>query len=297
MDFSITDRVHVPGAMLPVKQSYVRKVKGLFTLNERVILSGSWQEGFFSLGMVGAYNVGSIRITNPEDPVTTNRPHELIYSKHRHHRHYPQPWEVMTGDRLGTFELGSTVVLAFEAPAFHWLVEPGTKVRMGQPIGYVGERTEEVDAVIEAYETQTRASIQAMKGKENENDDMKKEKEEVVIEEVMEEEVEKEGKEEMMVEKTKVDVMEEEKEEINAIEEEATMVCEVADVISELSALAAMNEEMVEEEKVEIVEEEEMIVMPSTNEMTEMKEVKEVKEALEEMEWNLSRGNREEHYW
>lgn len=283
--------------MLPVKQSYVRKVKGLFTLNERVILSGSWQEGFFSLGMVGAYNVGSIRITNPEDPVTTNRPHELIYSKHRHHRRYSQPWEAMTGDRLGTFELGSTVVLAFEAPAFHWLVEPGTKVRMGQPIGYVGERTEEVDAVIEAYETQTLASIQVMKGKEEEKE------EEVVIEEVFEEE-EEEGKEEeeMVVEETTVDVIEEvfekekekEEEEVNEIEEESAMVCEVADVISELSALAAMNEEMAEEEKVEIVEEKEMIVMPSTNETTD---VKEVKEALEEMEWNLSRGNREEHYW
>ena len=294
MDFSITDRVHVPGAMLPVKQSYVRKVKGLFTLNERVILSGSWQEGFFSLGMVGAYNVGSIRITNPEDPVTTNRPHELIYSKHRHHRHYPQPWEVMTGDRLGTFELGSTVVLAFEAPVFHWLVEPGTKVRMGQPIGYVGERTEEVDAVIEAYETQTLASIQAMKSKEEEE-----EEEEVVIEEVIEEE---EEEEEVVVEEMKVDAIEEEYEEekekeVNEIEEESTMVCEVADVISELSALAAMNEEMEKEEKAEIVEEKEMIIMPSTNEITETTEVKEVKEALKEMEWNLSRGNREEHYW
>mgnify|MGYP002650850993 CR=1 FL=1 len=33
--------------------------------------------------------------------------------------------------------MGSTVVLAFEAPQFTWLVEPGEKVKMGQPIGYI----------------------------------------------------------------------------------------------------------------------------------------------------------------
>ena len=105
-DVEITERVHVPGELLPVKAFYANKVKGLFTLNERVVLNGRWKEGFFSLGLVGAFNVGSIRITNPADPVTTNLPHELIYKNHKHKKGYTEPWLVQQGQRCGTFEVG-----------------------------------------------------------------------------------------------------------------------------------------------------------------------------------------------
>lgn len=39
-------------------------------------------------------------------------------------------------------------MLAFEAPQFTWLVEPGEKVKMGQPIGYI-EYDEEVERITE----------------------------------------------------------------------------------------------------------------------------------------------------
>jgi len=93
-------------AELPVKAYYANKVKGLFTLNERVVLNGKWKEGFFSLGMVGAFNVGSISVTNPEDPVVTNLPHELLYKNHKHLRTYSKPWSVDQGKRCGTFNVG-----------------------------------------------------------------------------------------------------------------------------------------------------------------------------------------------
>ena len=105
VDLSIEERVHVPGQLLPVKSYYASKVKGLFTLNERVVLNGKWKEGFFSLGMVGAFNVGSIRITNPEDAITTNQPHELIYKNYKHRKVYDHDWIVRQGDRCGTFEV------------------------------------------------------------------------------------------------------------------------------------------------------------------------------------------------
>lgn len=104
-DFEISERVHVPGVLLPVKSYYANKVKGLFTMNERVVLNGKWREGFFSLGMVGAFNVGSIRITNPNDQITTNLPHELIHKNHKHRKIYDEKWLVEQGDRCGTFEV------------------------------------------------------------------------------------------------------------------------------------------------------------------------------------------------
>ena len=264
----------------------------MFTLNERVVLSGSWQEGFFALGMVGAYNVGSIRVSNPDDPVTTNKPHELIYSKHRHHKHYSQPWEVSAGDRVGTFELGSTVVMAFEAPAFHWLVEPGTKVKMGQPIGYVGERTEEVDSVLEQYEAMTEAYKRSCVVEENavemieENEvDLEQSSEMTFVEEeekselivIQEEEEsilpEEEEEEEEELGEASVEVFEEVEE---VLEEVEILACEVADVITELTAIVQVNEEPVP------------VDIPNN---------REIEEACEEMNWNLSRGEREEHYW
>ena len=39
-----------------------RKMPGLFALNERAVLSGCWEHGFFSMTAVGAFNVGSINV-------------------------------------------------------------------------------------------------------------------------------------------------------------------------------------------------------------------------------------------
>ena len=43
------------------------------------------------------------------------------------------------------------MVLAFEAGEFEWLVKPGEKVKMGQPLGYV-RWTKEVEELIGDYE-------------------------------------------------------------------------------------------------------------------------------------------------
>ena len=44
----------------------VKKMPGLFALNERTVLLGSWVHGFFSYTAVGAFNVGSIQLTLDE---------------------------------------------------------------------------------------------------------------------------------------------------------------------------------------------------------------------------------------
>lgn len=41
----------------------VKAMPGLFTLNERIVLLGTWMHGFFSYAAVGAFNVGSISLS------------------------------------------------------------------------------------------------------------------------------------------------------------------------------------------------------------------------------------------
>ena len=50
------------GELLTVAPWAAKTMPGLFTLNERIVLSGLWEHGFFGFAAVGAFNVGSIRI-------------------------------------------------------------------------------------------------------------------------------------------------------------------------------------------------------------------------------------------
>ena len=42
------------------------------------------------------------------------------------------------GDYIGIFNMGSSIVLIFEAPNnFEFVVKPGQKVKLGQPLGKI----------------------------------------------------------------------------------------------------------------------------------------------------------------
>ena len=51
------------GELLTVAPWAVRKLPGVFALNERTALLGKWAHGFFSYTAVGAFNVGSIQLS------------------------------------------------------------------------------------------------------------------------------------------------------------------------------------------------------------------------------------------
>ncbi|PWA30844.1 hypothetical protein CCH79_00020535 [Gambusia affinis] len=142
-DWRVELRRHFPGSLMSVNPGVARWVKELFCLNERVVLSGQWRHGFFSLTAVGATNVGSIRVYFDQE-LRTNAPR---YSKGSFQdRSYVATSNqvkaseggvaLRKGEPVGEFNLGSTIVLLFEAPTdFTFDLQPGQRIRMGEPLG------------------------------------------------------------------------------------------------------------------------------------------------------------------
>ncbi|KAK8041255.1 hypothetical protein PG994_014262 [Apiospora phragmitis] len=168
-DWVVERRRHFAGELYSVSPYLQRTLPGLFTLNERVVLLGRWRYGFFSYVPVGATNVGSIKI-NFDRELRTNslttdtaadRAADEASARGEPYSGFAEAtyaaaspvlggYALRCGDEMGGFQLGSTVVLIFEAPhhegnesahGFHWAVEKGQKVKMGQALGYVNEQS------------------------------------------------------------------------------------------------------------------------------------------------------------
>ncbi|XP_027719774.1 phosphatidylserine decarboxylase proenzyme, mitochondrial isoform X2 [Vombatus ursinus] len=137
-DWRVAHRRHFPGSLMSVNPGVARWIKELFCHNERVVLTGDWKHGFFSLTAVGATNVGSIRIYFDRD-LHTNSPryskgsyNDFSFITHSNKEGIP----MRKGEHLGEFNLGSTIVLIFEAPKdFNFHLKPGQKIRFGEALG------------------------------------------------------------------------------------------------------------------------------------------------------------------
>ncbi|KAF5629920.1 phosphatidylserine decarboxylase [Fusarium sp. NRRL 25303] len=162
-------RRHFAGELYSVSPYLQRTLPGLFTLNERVVLLGRWRWGFFSYVPVGATNVGSIVInfdkelrTNSllTDTAADRAAEEAAHRGEVYHGFAEATYEAASpvlrghalrrGEEMGGFQLGSTIVLVFEAPSgktdennrhvgWDWAVQKGQKVKMGQALGRVIE--------------------------------------------------------------------------------------------------------------------------------------------------------------
>ncbi|XP_012586490.1 PREDICTED: phosphatidylserine decarboxylase proenzyme isoform X2 [Condylura cristata] len=137
-DWTVSHRRHFPGSLMSVNPGMARWIKELFCHNERVVLTGDWKHGFFSLTAVGATNVGSIRIYFDQD-LHTNSPryckgtyNDFSFVSHANKEGIP----MRKGEHLGEFNLGSTIVLIFEAPKdFNFSLKAGQKIRFGEALG------------------------------------------------------------------------------------------------------------------------------------------------------------------
>ena len=127
---------YLPGSLYSVNPSTVAARADLFARNERVVSTFLGAGGRFSMVLVGAMIVGGIR--TPWAGRVTPRSAE--------------PWKLAVdtglfcarGSEMGTFELGSTVILLFPPGRVRLNddLTPGRKVRFGEAIGAVFEADE-----------------------------------------------------------------------------------------------------------------------------------------------------------
>jgi len=127
----LLDTVYVPGRLFSVNAATAQRVPKLFARNERVLTLFDGEFGQFALVLVGALNVGSIAtvwagaITPTDRRVLTRIPAADV--------------TLAKGAELGRFNMGSTVILLFEANRARWLagLRAGSAVRFGQAVGSV----------------------------------------------------------------------------------------------------------------------------------------------------------------
>jgi phosphatidylserine decarboxylase len=178
----VESRRHFAGELYSVSPYLQRTLPGLFTLNERVVLLGRWKYGFFSYTPVGATNVGSI-VVNFDRELRTNslltdtladRAAAEAQRKGEPYSGYAEATytesspvlgghALRKGEEMGGFQLGSTIVMVFEAPkgirpsfddgwmvdldgkdvrrrgGWKWTIEKGKRVKVGERLGFVDD--------------------------------------------------------------------------------------------------------------------------------------------------------------
>lgn len=125
----LKETVYVPGRLFSVNAVTASHVPKLFARNERVLTLFDTAFGEFALILVGALNVGSIAtvwsgdITPAAKRVVTVLP--------------PRQITLEKAAELGRFNMGSTVIVLFQAHRARWHagVSAGATVRLGQSLG------------------------------------------------------------------------------------------------------------------------------------------------------------------
>lgn len=104
---------YIPGQLWPVNKPFVRNMPKLFSRNERLVFEIAVDGGGMLYAvMVGALNVGRVQMTARPEFVSNSLSRQIPFCS--------SPTEmaikmsIKAGDELGTFMLGSTVVLVFD---------------------------------------------------------------------------------------------------------------------------------------------------------------------------------------
>lgn len=127
----IVRSVHIPGKLWPVNDWSMANVDELFSINERVVTYVDCEHcnlGLVGVVMIGATNVGKISVVYDSFISNAAGAAKTVC------RDYHPPIDIAAGGRLGTFHMGSSVVILVERGKVDLArvrLEPGKKVQYG----------------------------------------------------------------------------------------------------------------------------------------------------------------------
>jgi len=123
--------VHIPGKLWPVNDWSLANVDELFSINERVVTYIDGALGRVAAVMIGATNVGKISVTYDSFISNSANTDRTVA------RDYNPPIPIEPGARIGTFHMGSSVVVLLEPGRVDLKrvrLEAGKKVQYGAAI-------------------------------------------------------------------------------------------------------------------------------------------------------------------
>ena len=125
---------HIPGRLFSVNAVTAAAVDGLFARNERVVCVWNEAPDCFAMVLVGALFVGSISTVwhGEITPPSRRKPRELAPVD-------GPAAQLVRGDLMGWFNMGSTVIVLFPKGRVQWLTSlaAGMAIRVGQPLGRI----------------------------------------------------------------------------------------------------------------------------------------------------------------
>jgi phosphatidylserine decarboxylase len=124
---TVTGYRYIKGCLVSVKPWLHNLVAGLLVSNERVISFLDSALGPVALVAVGATGVGRIRLSYSS--FVSN-----LAGVPSSEETLREPLQVVAGDELGAFDLGSTIVLLLPDAGLRPLVQVGDKLRLGQAL-------------------------------------------------------------------------------------------------------------------------------------------------------------------
>lgn len=129
---AIVRSVHIPGKLWPVNDWSLANIDELFSINERVVTYvDDARLGRVAVVMIGATNVGKISVTY-DSFLSNNAVADRTVA-----RDYTPPVPIAVGARLGTFHMGSSVVVLLEPGRVELArvrLEAGKKTQYGAAI-------------------------------------------------------------------------------------------------------------------------------------------------------------------